>query len=237
MTLFYSDAQSVINGPAYGQPLQLKVKSNRLGGRIRYAEFNYVAPQSGTPQVGDKIVFGKLPVKARIVGHLSQLKFTAGTASSTLAIGDNGTPARHLAATSIASAGTAVVDASSLASTATANTTTGSNQLTAIAGLGAFQIGDLLSGTGIPTGTMVTAIQQATLQANSVVVMSAAATATNTGVTVTSTGSSYETVEDSNTVANAFASATDDVTMIGTVAGAAVAAGQVIQLKIAYTQD
>lgn len=237
MAIFYSDAQTIINGPAFGQPLQNKVKANRLNARIRYAEFSYVAPQTGTPQIADKIVFGKLPVKSRIVGHLSQLRWTTGTASSTLSIGDNGFPARHLAATAITTAGTAAVDAAAIAPTATANTVSGSNVLSNIAGLGAFQIGDILSGTGIATGATVTAIQQGSSQATSTVIMSLNATATGTSVTVTSTGSSYEFIEESNSLGNLFTSTTDDCTLVGTVAGAAIAAGQAILLKVAYTQD
>lgn len=236
MAKFYSDAQTIINGPAFGQPLATKLKSNRLNARIRYAEFSYVAPQAGTPQIGDQIFFGKLPVKSRIVGFLSQLRWTAGAASSTLAIGDSAVPARHLAATAITTAGTATPDAAAISPTAVATTTTGSNLLTNITGLGAFQIGDIVTGTGIATGSYVTAIQQATLQANSTVTLSQACTA-SASVTVTSTGSSYEITEESNNLGNNFGSTTDDCTLIGTVAGAALAAGQAILLRVAYTQD
>lgn len=236
MTIFYSDAQTVVNGPAFGQPLQTRLKANRLNGRIRWAEFCYVAPQTGTPQIADKIVFGKLPVRARLIGHLSLLQFTAGTASSTLAIGDNQVAARHLAATAINAAGTAVPSAAAIAPTAVATTTNGSNVLTAITGLGAFQLGDIVTGTGVAAGSYVTAISPGSSQATSTVTLSQNCTA-SASVTVTSTGSSFETYEDSNNVGNGFLSATDDCTLIGTVAGAAVAAGQAIVLKIAYTQD
>lgn len=236
MTKFYSDAQTVINGPAFGQPLQTRLKSNRLNGRIRYAEFSYVAPQTGTPQIADTIVFGKLPVKSRIVGHMSQLRWSAGTASCTLAVGDNEVAARHLAATAITTAGTATTDAAAIAPTAVATTTNGSPILTAITGLGSFQLGDIVTGTGVATGSYVTAIQPGSTQANSTVTLSQNCTA-SASVTVTSTGSSFETYEDSNNVGNGFLSVTDDCTLVGTVAGAAVAAGQAIVLKIAYTQD
>jgi hypothetical protein len=236
MTKFYSDAQTVVNGPAFGQPLQTRLKSNRLCGRVRYAEFSYVAPQTGTPQIGDTIVFGKLPVKARVLGFLSQLRWSTGTASCTLALGDNQVAARHLAATAITTAGTATPDAAGMAPTAVATTTTGSPILTAITGLGAFQLGDLVTGTGVASGSYVIGIAPGSTQATSTVTLSQNCTA-SASVTVTSTGSSFETYEDSNSVGNAFGSATDDCTLVGTVAGAAVAAGQAILLKVAYTQD
>lgn len=236
MTKFYSDAQAIINGPAFGQPLATRVKVNRLNARIRYAEFSYVAPQSGTPQIADVIVFGKMPVKSRIVGFLSQLRWTAGTASCTLALGDNALATRHLPATAITTAGVATPDAAAIAPTAVATTTTGSNVLTAITGLGAFQLGDIVTGTGVAAGSYVQAIVQGSSQASSTVTLSQACTA-SASVTVTSTGSSYEIYEESNSVGNGFASTTDDCTLVGTVAGAAVAAGQAILLRVAYTQD
>ena len=165
MAIVYSDLQTTINGPAFGQPLATRVKANKLGGRMRIFEATYTAPATGMPAVGDKIVFGKLPTKARLIGHLSQLNFSAGTAASTLAIGDNVSAARHLAATAITAAGTAVPNAQS------------------------------------------------------------------------ANGASFETTDDSNSVGNAFGSATDDSTLIGVIAGAGLAAGQVITLRVVYVTD
>lgn len=236
MAKFYSDAQTIINGPAFGQPLATKVKANRLNARIRYAEFSYVAPQAGTPQIADQIIFGKLPVKSRIVGYLSQLRWTAGTAASTLSIGDSALATRHLAATAITAAGVATPDAAAIAPTAVATTVAGSNVLSNITGLGAFQIGDLVTGAGVAAGSYVQAIQQGSTQATSTVTLSQPCTA-SASVTVTSTGSSYEIYEESNNLGNNFGSTTDDCTLIGTVAGAAIAAGQALLLRVAYTQD
>jgi len=134
-----------------GTPQQ-RNKVNKQGGRIRWFESTYTAPASGTPQIADTIEFGTLPVNARVIGPLSSLNVSAGTASSTLAIGDGVTAAKYLAATAITSAG----------NTALANPANG-------------------------------------------------AASPETGESTTK--------------------------LIGTVAGAAVAAGQVITLRIAYVQD
>lgn len=153
MTTFYSDIRAnTLSVPP------VRVKANKLGGRLRFIEATYTAPATGTPQIGDVIQFARLSTGARIVPHLSRLDFSAGTASSTLAIGDAVTSNRYLAATSIASAGNAAL-------------TTPSNA-----------------------------------------------------------AASYETTDVSLT-------STDDGHIIGTVAGAAVAANQVITLRLAYTLD
>jgi hypothetical protein len=84
---------------------QVRNKTNKQGGRIRWFESTYTAPATGTPQVADTIEFGSLPVGARVIAPLSSLNYGAGTASSTLAIGDAASAARHLAATAINAAG------------------------------------------------------------------------------------------------------------------------------------
>jgi hypothetical protein len=61
----------------------------------------------------------------------------------------------------------------------TANTTNGSTTLTSVSGTRFLVRGQTLSGTGIPNGTVITDIQ------GNVVTMSLAATATNTGTTIT----------------------------------------------------
>lgn len=165
MALVYSDLQTTVNGPAYGQPLATRVKANKFGGRMRIFEATYTAPATGMPTIGDKIVWGKLPLKARVIGHLSQLNWSTGAASSTLNLGDNVTAARHLAATAITTAGTATPQAQS------------------------------------------------------------------------ASGASFETSDDSNNFSNSFGSATDDSTLVSTIAGAALAASQVLTLRVVYVTD
>lgn len=229
MANYYSDVQTVSNGPAFGQPLATRVKANRSGGRLRFFEAAFVVP-AATLAIADKIVWGKLPTKAKIVGHLSKLTFTAGTASSTVNLGDNIVPARHLAATAVNAAGSAVPTASEQANTGTATTVIGSNVITVTASPGAFAPGALIAGTGIPANTTITGISGAS------VTISNAATAAGSA-TMTVTGGGYETQDDSNSVGNGFASATDDCTLVSTVAGAVLAAGQVLTLKVAYVTD
>lgn len=234
MATFYGVEQTIINGPAFGQPPTTRVKVNKLNGRVRYAEFMYVAPSSGTaPAIGDKIVFGKLPVGARILGHLSKLYFDAGTASSTLALGDNIVAARHLAATAINAAGSATPDAAGNVQSAVGDITTGSTIIQNLKSVGAFQVGMKITGTGIPTGTTITAIDRVAKTCT----ISAAATATTASLAITTTGAGYEVTDDTNSVANGFASTTDDATLIGTVAGAQVANNQTLTLKVAYVTD
>lgn len=230
MATFYSDLQTVTNGPAYGQPLATRVKANKQHGRIRFMEAVFVVP-AATLAIADKIVWGKLPQKAKIIGHLSKLTFTAGTASSTVNLGDNVVPARHLAATSVASAGSAVPSAAEQVNSSTADTVAGSNVITAKSSFGAYQLGSLIAGTGIPSNTTITGISGVSIT------LSNAATATGSAVAMTVTGGTYETQEDSNNVSNGFASATDDCTLTSVVAGAVLAAGQVLTLKVAYVQD
>lgn len=165
MALVYSDLQTAVNGPAFGQPLTNRVKANKFNGRLRVFQSTYTAPATGMPAIADKIVWGKLPVKARVIGHLGRMEWSAGAASSTLNLGDNVSAARHLAATAVTTAGSAVPTAAS------------------------------------------------------------------------ANGASFETSDDSNSVGNNFASATDDCTLISTVAGAALGASQVITLTVPYVTD
>jgi hypothetical protein len=228
MANFTADQQFVIDTPG------VRSKANRLAGRVRYMNSLFRAPPSGTaPAIGDKIIWGRLPTGARILGHLSRLDFNAGTASCTINLGDQFVPARHLTATSIASASTAVPSAAVFTTSAVADTTINSNLLTNVKSLGAFTVGDLAVGTGIPTGAYVTAVDK---QARTVT-LSAAATATGAAVAVTVTGAPYETQDDTSNAANAYASTTDDCTLISVVAGAQVANNQMISLHIAYVCD
>lgn len=163
MALVYSTEQTLLNGPAFGNAPATRIKANKQHGRIRLFEATYTV--AGTVAVGDKIIWGKLPEGARVLGHLGQLSWSAGAASSTLNLGDNVTAARHLAATAVTTAGSAVPQAQSAG------------------------------------------------------------------------GASFETTDDSNSVANGFTSATDNCTLISTVAGATLQVGQVITLRLPYVTD
>lgn len=234
MSNFTADIQALVDGPVYGQPLATRMKANRVGGRIRVWESIFHAPSSGTaPAIGDKIIWGKLPVRARILGNLSRLDFNTGTTSCTINLGDQFLATRHLAATAINAAGTATPSASVFTNTATADTTTNSNVLTNVKSIGAFSIGDLVTGTGIATASYVTGIDYTA----KTVTLGLPATATNSAQTMTVVGSCFETTDDSSNVSNGYASATDDCTLISVVAGAQVANNQVIRLQMAYTLD
>lgn len=235
MATYYSVEQGVVNGPQFGQPLNTRIPSNKLGGRLRIAELFFVVP-AGTLAIADKIVWGKMPLKSKLINHLCKMTWTTGTASSTLNLGDAIQPARHLAATAVATAGSAVPLASEQANVAAANTVNGSNVITVTAGLGAPFFGNLVSGTGIPANTTVTGITQNAVGTLSVT-LSSAATATGTAVAITFTGDGYLHTDDSNNLQNGFGSTTDDATLVSTVAGAVLAAGQVITLKLVYAQD
>lgn len=234
MANFFADVQTIVNGPAFGQPVATRLRPNKLGGRVRFAEFTYVAPSSGAaPAIGDKIYWGKLPLGARFVGHLSKMYWDTGTAASTLNLGDNVVPARHLAATSITATGSAVPEAAALINTGTGNTTNGSTQVTGLVSLGAFQVGFKIAGAGITAGATIVGVDPV----GKSLTLSIAATATASTVALTTTGGGYMATDDSNTVANGFASTTDDATLVSTVAGAQVANNQVIVLKAAFVQD
>lgn len=212
-----------------------KMKGAGFHGKLRLFESVYRAPTSGAaPAIADKIIWGKLPVRAKIIGHLSQLQFNAGTASCTANLGDNIVAARHLAATAINAAGTAVPNAAALTKTCTCDTVSGSPVLQFLNARGAIQAGDLLSGTGVPTGTYALSVN------GDQVVMSANATASTTpgtGTTITAVGGTFETSNDSANEANSWTSAQDDCTLISTIAGAQVANNQVLRLSIVYAVE
>lgn len=232
MATYFSDLQTLNNGPAFGNNPQTRVKVNRQHGRIRFMESTFVTPAGGLA-IADKIVWGKLPQKSKILGHLSQLRFTVGTASATLNLGDSIVPARHLAATSIATAGTATPNVADITQSTTGNITTGSTLVTGLTSLGGISVGYTISGTGIPAGATVAAID---LMARTLT-LSAAATATTAALAITVVGGAYETQDDSNSVGNNFASTTDDCTLQSVLAGAGMPAGQVVTLKVAYVND
>ena len=86
-------------------------KVNRQHGRIRH--FEATITLAVALAIGDTLTWGALPRGARVLGHLSKLYFSAGTASSTMNLGDAASAARHLAATAINAAGSAVPEAQS----------------------------------------------------------------------------------------------------------------------------
>ena len=163
MAVVYSTEQTVINGPQSGLNPATRIKANKINGRVRIFEASYTVV--GTVAIGDKIIWGKLPVGARTIGNAGKLYFAAGAASSTLNLGDNASAARHLAATAVTSAGSAVPEAANAA------------------------------------------------------------------------GAQFETSDDTASLANGFVSATDNCTLISTVAGATLQVGQVITLRMPYVQD
>lgn len=217
-----------------GSP-KTNLKAAAQGGRLRMWEWVFRAPTSGAaPAIADKIIWGKLPVRTKILGHLSLLQFNAGTGSCTANLGDNIVAARHLAATAINAAGTAVPNVAALTKTCTCDTILGSNVITFLSSRGAIQVGDLLSGTGIPTGSYALSVS------GDQVVMSTNATASTTpgtGTTVTAVGGAFETSNDSANEANSWTSTQDDCTLISTIAGAQVANNQVIKLTIVGSRD
>jgi hypothetical protein len=234
MANFPADLQATIDGPANGFPPTTRTKANRQNGRVRYFNAVFRAPASGTaPAIGDKIIWGKLPVGARILGHLSRLDFNTGTASSTLNLGDQFVAARHLAATSVAATGNATPSAAVFTNTSTADVTINSTTLTNVKGLGAYTVGGIVTGTGIPTAAYVVSVDKKA----KTVTLSAAATATNAAQTITSYGAPFETSDDTSNVSNGYASATDDCTLISVVAGAQIANNQMLSLQIAYVCD
>lgn len=234
MANFTADIQNVLTGPASGQPLTNRLKANKLNGRLRWFESMFVAPSSGTaPAIADKIIWGKLPQKSRILGHLSKLYWNTGTAACTINLGDSLLATRHVAATAINATGNVVVENQALINTAIGDVTINSNVIQNVKAIGAFIPGCIVTGTGIPAGTTVTAIDY-----NSrTVTLSLVATATNAAVTLTVTGGGFETFDDSSNAANGFGSTTDDCTLVSVVAGAQIANNQVIALKMAYVQD
>lgn len=130
-TNFFSDVVTNLNA---APPVRVKV--NRLHGRLRFA-MGLWAANAVAPQIADILYFVRLPKGVRIIGHLSQLSFNAGTAASTMNLGDNASAARHLAATAINAAGVAVPDA-----------------VTKNLGVTPFETTDSgLDGTGVPTAT------------------------------------------------------------------------------------
>lgn len=136
MATFYSDVRTNDNASP-----TVKNKTNRYGGRVRALVATYTAPATGMPAIGDVIEWGTLPVFARVLGGASKLYWSAGTASSTLNVGDSTTAARYLADTAISSAGNATVEAANANGGTFEVTTAGAIQsVVAGAGIAASQV-------------------------------------------------------------------------------------------------
>lgn len=90
-------------------PQQL-VKPNLQGADVQILVSTYTVPATGGPGIGDKISWGLLPFGSRLMPG-TRLYFAAGAASSTINLGDPVSQARYLAATSVATAGSATADA------------------------------------------------------------------------------------------------------------------------------
>ena len=83
----------------------------RMSGRVRAVVSTYTVPTGGLA-VADVLEWLTLPSGARVVPGSCKLYFAAGAASSTINVGDSVSAVRHLAATSVASAGSAICEAS-----------------------------------------------------------------------------------------------------------------------------
>lgn len=115
MATFQASAASYALGAANAKPNAVNTQ-----GKVRMM-VSTITVAAGSA-IADVIQWGTLPYGSRVLGHLSKLYFAAGTASSTLNLGDAATAARYLAATSVASAGSAVPEAASASGATFTNT-------------------------------------------------------------------------------------------------------------------
>lgn len=145
MATFYSDVATnlLVNTPP------VKAKVNRYHARLRIVEAQFTVP-AGTA-IGDVIVWFNMPLGARLVGHLSQLQWSAGAASSTLNLGDQASAARHLAATAVTTAGTAVPSVAQAGGALSYETTDASTAAT-----NDCLLRSTVAGAGLQTGQVIT---------------------------------------------------------------------------------
>jgi hypothetical protein len=80
----------------------LLVKGTQQGGELNIMFATVTNPAAGGVAIGEFISWGFLPLASRVL--FGWLTCSAGAASSTLNLGDPQTPARYLAASSVASA-------------------------------------------------------------------------------------------------------------------------------------
>lgn len=104
MAIFYSDLRT--NDRA-SPPVKNDVTVH--GARRRYVVATYTVPSSGQPTIGDDIELFYLERGARIVPG-SKFFYSAST-GATIAVGDAASSGRYLAATSIGTAGSALMEA------------------------------------------------------------------------------------------------------------------------------
>ena len=238
MATLYGIERTAQNTQASGANPQTRVKANRAGGRIRFAEFTYNQGATASANTTDKVVMGTLPKGAKIIGHMSKLYWNAGTASCTMSVGDSIQAARWVpAATDAATAGSVLFDTNTgaigaLTHTTSVTTVTGSAVLTAVTALGGLLVGANIAGTGIPTGAVITAFDR---DARTVTI-SAVATADGT-VTATILSGGYECSSPTNSASNLFAATTDDCSIVIQFAAAVIKANQTFVAKVAYVLD
>lgn len=228
---------SVINSGLAVPPQKIRV--DQMQGRIRTFESLYSAPASGTtPAAADKIIWGRLPIGAVLLMHLARVDFNTGTATSTMGLGDSTLAARHLVGTTAISAtGSAVPSAQAFIKTGVADVASGFFVMTNVKGMGAFTVGDLVTGTGIPAASYVSAIDLANRSVTFTNLAATPASATNAAVTVTSTGHNYRVSDNSANADNLYVSTTDDATMMSTIATAQVANNQQIRVQVPFVLD
>lgn len=94
--------QSATVSAARATTPQSLVAGHQQGGELRVLFSTLANPAAGGVVIGENISWGTLPLGARVL--FGYLTCSAGTASSTLNLGDRATPARYLAASSVASA-------------------------------------------------------------------------------------------------------------------------------------
>jgi len=87
---------------------QTLVPANQYGGELNVFFATYTNPASGGVAIGEYISWGFLPLGARVL--FGYLTCSAGTASSTLNLGDPVSAARYLAATSVATAANTAIN-------------------------------------------------------------------------------------------------------------------------------
>ena len=215
-----------------------KVRTSGTQGRQRMFMSLYQAPASGTtPAIGDKVIWGRMPLGSVMLAHLGLLAWNTGTAACTINLGDSVSAAKHLAATPITATSTAVPSASTLIKPCVADVLINTFVLTAIKGIGALTVGDLVTGTGIPLASTIASVDIARASAVFTNLAGTPASATNPAVAVTSTGYPYRASDNSANADNAYVSTTDDATLISVVAGAQIANNQMIRLIMPYVMD
>lgn len=95
--------QADVAAPETGSP---KVRAAKKQGTVRQIESTFTVPTGGLA-IADVIQWGRVPLGSMVKSETVSLSFAAGTASSTINLGVAAAPTRFLAATSVASAGTA----------------------------------------------------------------------------------------------------------------------------------